>query len=94
VKGGAIAGDRWGVFPSEGIRLGGAFGPGPKRAFPDKIQKGAPPIPEERPKTRPNREAYTWNELPHPQVDLTWGLLNLNPEPSSVSTKSTSAPSR
>ncbi len=29
---------------------------------------------------------YTWNELPQPQVDFTWGLLNLKPEPSSVST--------
>ena len=29
---------------------------------------------------------YTWKELPQPQVDFTWGLLNLNPAPSSVST--------
>ena len=29
---------------------------------------------------------YALKELPHPQVDLTLGLLNLNPEPSSVST--------
>jgi hypothetical protein len=29
---------------------------------------------------------YALNELPQPQVDFTWGLLNLNPEPSSVST--------
>ena len=32
------------------------------------------------------RWLYAWNELPQPHVDLTWGLLNLNPEPSSVST--------
>ncbi len=31
-------------------------------------------------------EPYAWNELPQPQVDFTWGLLNLKPEPSSVST--------
>src|SRR5271165_600108 len=37
---------------------------------------------------------YTWNELPQPQVDFTCGLLNLKPEASRVSTKSTSAPSR
>ena len=30
--------------------------------------------------------AYTLNELPQPQVDFTCGLLNLKPEPSSVST--------
>jgi len=30
--------------------------------------------------------AHTWNELPQPQVDLTCGLLNLKPAPSSVST--------
>ena len=30
--------------------------------------------------------AYALNELPQPQVDFTLGLLNLNPEPSSVST--------
>jgi len=29
---------------------------------------------------------YTWKELPQPQVDFTWGLLNLKPAPSSVST--------
>jgi hypothetical protein len=29
---------------------------------------------------------YAWNELPQPQVDLTCGLLNLNPAPSRVST--------
>jgi hypothetical protein len=28
---------------------------------------------------------YTLNELPHPQVLLTLGLLNLNPDPSIVS---------
>lgn len=38
--------------------------------------------------------SYALNELPHPQVDFTFGLLNLNPEPSIVSTKSTWAPSR
>jgi hypothetical protein len=30
--------------------------------------------------------AYALNELPQPQVDFTFGLENLNPEPSSVST--------
>ncbi len=29
---------------------------------------------------------YALNELPQPQVDFVFGLLNLNPEPSSVST--------
>jgi len=29
---------------------------------------------------------YTLKELPQPQVDFTCGLLNLNPEPSRVST--------
>src|SRR5580700_1434918 len=29
---------------------------------------------------------YTLNELPQPHVDFTCGLLNLNPEPSRVST--------
>ncbi len=28
---------------------------------------------------------YAWNELPQPQVDFTFGLSNLKPEPSSVS---------
>jgi len=32
------------------------------------------------------RPFYAWNELPQPQVDFTLGLLNLKPEPSSVST--------
>ena len=31
------------------------------------------------------RRSYTLNELPQPQVLLTFGLLNLKPEPSSVS---------
>ncbi len=31
------------------------------------------------------RNAYTVKELPQPQVLLTFGLLNLNPEPSRVS---------
>ena len=30
--------------------------------------------------------AYALKELPQPHVDFTLGLLNLNPEPSSVST--------
>jgi hypothetical protein len=30
--------------------------------------------------------SYALNELPHPQVDFTFGLLNLNPDPSRVST--------
>ena len=30
--------------------------------------------------------AYALKELPQPQVDFTFGLLNLKPEPSSVST--------
>jgi hypothetical protein len=29
---------------------------------------------------------YALNELPQPQVDFTFGLLNLKPAPSSVST--------
>lgn len=32
------------------------------------------------------RHPYALNELPHPQVDFTFGLLNLNPDPSRVST--------
>jgi hypothetical protein len=32
-----------------------------------------------------NVEPYTENELPQPHVDFTFGLLNLNPEPSIVS---------
>ena len=32
------------------------------------------------------RDSYTLNELPQPQVLFTFGLLNLNPAPSSVST--------
>ena len=32
-----------------------------------------------------NSEPYTENELPQPHVDFTFGLLNLNPEPSIVS---------
>ena len=31
-------------------------------------------------------ERYTLNELPQPQVLFTFGLLNLKPAPSSVST--------
>jgi hypothetical protein len=31
-------------------------------------------------------DAYALNELPQPQVDFTFGLLNLNPEPSRLST--------
>jgi hypothetical protein len=31
------------------------------------------------------QKPYTLNELPHPQVLFTLGLLNLNPEPSMVS---------
>ena len=30
--------------------------------------------------------SYALKELPQPQVDFTFGLLNLKPEPSSVST--------
>ena len=30
--------------------------------------------------------SYAWNDEPHPQVDFTWGLSNLNPAASSVST--------
>jgi len=32
-----------------------------------------------------SRRCYTLNELPQPQVLLTFGLLNLKPAPSSVS---------
>ena len=32
-----------------------------------------------------SRRSYTLNELPQPQVLLTFGLLNLKPAPSSVS---------
>jgi len=34
----------------------------------------------------PNRQRQALNELPHPQVDLVFGLLNLKPEPSIDST--------
>ena len=34
----------------------------------------------------PDNPVYTLNELPQPQVLFTFGLLNLNPEPSRVST--------
>ena len=34
------------------------------------------------------------NELPHPQVDVAFGFLIVNPPPVTVSTKSTSAPFR
>lgn len=33
-----------------------------------------------------DRYRYTLKELPQPQVDFTFGLPNLNPEPSRVST--------
>lgn len=33
-----------------------------------------------------NCKDYALKELPQPQVDFTFGLLNLKPEPSSVST--------
>src|SRR3974390_2828205 len=42
----------------------------------------------QEPETRDSevtRKAYTLNELPQPQVLLTFGLLNLKPAPSSVS---------
>ena len=47
---------------------------------------GAPSAGRERPKNSRVPPAYTWKELPQPQVDFTCGLLNLNPDPSSVST--------
>ena len=44
-----------------------------------------------QPKPHPTKDEnlyrnYTLNELPQPQVLFTFGLLNLNPAPSSVST--------
>src|SRR5438046_2378619 len=37
---------------------------------------------------------YAWKDSPQPQVLLTLGLLNLNPEPVRASTQSISVPSR
>ena len=57
-------------------------------------KKSATPIEEMALFLLADEMSYALKELPHPQVDFTFGLLNLNPEPSSVSTKSTCAPSR
>jgi len=37
-------------------------------------------------RTSPFAPSYALKELPHPQVDFTFGLLNLKPEPSNEST--------
>jgi hypothetical protein len=47
-------------------------GTGTKRGHPDSIET-------------PAESCYTLKELPQPQVLLTFGLLNLKPEPSIVS---------
>lgn len=52
-----------------------------------KIQKG--PVTRVRELALSNlnpTDRYALNELPQPQVDFTFGLLNLNPEPSMLST--------
>lgn len=55
----------------------------PARDVPLSKRKGTP---EGVPFHKNEPESYALNELPQPQVDFTFGLLNLNPEPSMLST--------